>query len=451
MFNIITRPKKKTVIKTLACADTERKHTSEQMCNMFNITLQKFEIPSENVLALIVDNASNMTKTVERLNQNGTPALPEETTTSSDDEDGDDSEYPIPVHIHHMSCVVHTLQLSIKDCLKQSQCNKLLTKTRYIVAKLRSPNILSLLEKRGKKRPVLDMATRWGSTYLMIKRFLELRNSIEELGVVSPELHLSSTTWSSLEELLSVLEVPYAVTLKLQAENLTSGVFMKEWCSLKHTLHKKQTPLALEILKSMENREVSLFQIKLFLAGVFVGARYRILLSEEQMEVAKAGLIEVALKSHHCSISVSNSSSTENAASESIQVNNIIRSSTSSPVSEEDDFEKELDLLEQRRSPGTCTSSKTNAFNQVMQELNSNIEKMIQSGRLKGENVWKIIANLEEPLQTTAKILSTMPITQVSVERLFSSMKFILNDQRSSTKQDLLEAILLLRANGDVA
>ena len=138
-----------------------------------------------------------------------------------------------------MRCVVHTLQLSIKDCLKQSQCNKLLTKTRYIVAKLRSPNILSLLEKRGKKRPVFDMATRWGSTYLMIKRFLELRDSIEELDVVSPELHLPSTTWSSLEKLLSVLEVPYAVTLKFQEENLTSGVFIKEWCSLKHTLHKK--------------------------------------------------------------------------------------------------------------------------------------------------------------------------------------------------------------------
>ena len=69
----------------------------------------------------------------------------------------------------------------------------------------------------------------------------------------------------------------------------------------------------------------SLFQNKLFLAGVFVDARYCILLSEEQMEVAKAGLIEVALKSHHSSISVSNSSSTENAAAESIRVNNIIK------------------------------------------------------------------------------------------------------------------------------
>ena len=200
-----------------------------------------------------------MTKTVERLKQNGTPASPEETTTSSDDEDGDDSKYSIPVHIQHMRCVVHTLQLYIEDWVKQLQCNKLLTKTRYIVAKLCSPNILSLLEKREKKRQVLDIATRRGSTYLMIKRFLELQDSIEELGVVSPEFHISSTTWSSLEELFSLLEIPYAVTLKLQAENLTCGVFIKERCSLKHTLHKKQTPLALEILKLMEKRKVSLF------------------------------------------------------------------------------------------------------------------------------------------------------------------------------------------------
>ena len=45
------------------------------------------------------------------------------------------------------------------------------------------------------------------------------------------------------------------------------------------------------------------------------------------------------------------------------------------------------------------------------------------------------------------KFLSAMPVTQVSVERLFSSMKFILSDHRASMKQDLLDAILFLRAN----
>ena len=121
--------------------------------------------------------------------------------------------------------------------------------------------------------------------YLIIKRLLELRNSIEELGMPSPEFHLSTATWSNFNKLLSVLEGPHAVTLELQAEDLTSGVFMKEWCSLKHTLRGKQTSLALKILRAMGKREKSLFQNKLFSAGVFVDARYRILLSEEQIEV----------------------------------------------------------------------------------------------------------------------------------------------------------------------
>ena len=74
---------------------------------------------------------------------------------------------------------------------------------------------------------------------------------------------------------------------------------------------------------------------------------------------------------------------------------------------------------------------------------------MIKIGRLKGETVWDVIKQLEEPLLTTAKILSAMPVIQVSGERLFSSMKFILSDQRLLMTQELLESILYLRANAE--
>ena len=85
-------------------------------------------------------------------------------------------------------------------------------------------------------------------------------------------------------------------------------------------------------------------------------------------------------------------------------------------------------------------------LNKMTQELNKNIKKMIEIGRLKGETVWDVIKQLEEPLLTTAKILSAMPVTQVSMERLFS-MKFILSDQRLSMTQELLESILYLHVN----
>ena len=98
--------------------------------------------------------------------------------------------------------------------------------------------------------------------------------------------------------------------------------------------------------------------------------------------------------------------------------------------SSEDEFEKELDLLEQRKSPDQAISSTLYANAQIKQKVTSSIEKMERLGRLKADSVWKIIDTLDEPLLTTAKILSTMPVIQVSVERLFSSMKFILSNHR---------------------
>ena len=95
---------------------------------------------------------------------------------------------------------------------------------------------------------------------------------------------------------------------------------------------------------------------------------------------------------------------------------------------------------------------RTNAndvLNKMTQELIKNIVKMIEIGRLIGETVWDVIKQLEEPLVTTAKILSAMSVTQVSVERLFSYMKFIFSDQRLSMTQELLEFILYLRANAE--
>ena len=45
------------------------------------------------------------------------------------------------------------------------------------------------------------MTTRWGSTYLMIKRLLELLEFIEELSLLSAEFHISLAMRSSLEDI----------------------------------------------------------------------------------------------------------------------------------------------------------------------------------------------------------------------------------------------------------
>ncbi|KAF0292196.1 hypothetical protein FJT64_009767 [Amphibalanus amphitrite] len=47
-----------------------------------------------------------------------------------------------------------------------------------------------------------------------------------------------------------------------------------------------------------------------------------------------------------------------------------------------------------------------------------------------------------------ALALAALPVTQVSIERLFSAMRLLLTDLRSRFKQDAVEAILLLPING---
>ena len=156
--------------------------------------------------------------------------------------------------------------------------------------------------------------------------------------------------------------------------------------------------------------------------------------------------MKVTLKSHYNAESTASSSNIAAAAEdEYIQIIDGSHASSS-----EDEFEKELDLLEQRKSPDLAISSTLYANAQIKQKVTSSIEKMERLGRLKADSVWEIIDTLNEPLLTTAKVLSAMPVTQVSVERLFSSMKFILNDHRANMKQDLLDAILFLRANGQL-
>ena len=160
--------------------------------------------------------------------------------------------------------------------------------------------------KTKKKRPILDMTIRRASTYLLIKHLLELRESIGESSLLSPKLHISLAMWSSIEDMRSVLEMTYSVTVNLQAESLTPGGFLKEWCALKQILHKRGTRLAQEIVTSMEKREEVLLRNKYFLAGLFVDYRYRILLTPVQMENAKIGIHEITLKNDHCSRSVLN-------------------------------------------------------------------------------------------------------------------------------------------------
>ena len=59
-------------------------------------------------------------------------------------------------------------------------------------------------------------------------------------------------------------------------------------------------------------------------------------------------------------------------------------------------------------------------------------------------DVWDVIASYPTAVRPCSLALAAIPVTQVSVVRLFSAMWLLLSDLHSRIKQDAVEAMLLL-------
>ena len=95
-------------VKTLALVDTEANHTSSHLKAILLDTLKQFNISKQQVLACVVDNASNMTRTVQLLNK--------DEGDEGDDEVVEEIQDSLSIdHTIFMTCAEHTLQLGIRD------------------------------------------------------------------------------------------------------------------------------------------------------------------------------------------------------------------------------------------------------------------------------------------------------------------------------------------------
>ena len=112
----------------------------------------QWRIPEEFIVAIVHDNASNMTSAVREL---GWESLP---------------------------CVAHTLQLAVNKGLGISQIVRATAVCRKLVGPFKHSTIAmtALKEKQEqlnleKHHLIQDVSTRWNSTYFMIERLLEQR------------------------------------------------------------------------------------------------------------------------------------------------------------------------------------------------------------------------------------------------------------------------------------
>jgi hypothetical protein len=267
---------KEIITRTLAVKDTEARQTSEFVKKLVYSTLEDFKLTRRQIIAIVTDNASNMVSTLEKINE-------ENEETTSEEGDQDDSSMSELFHVHHMRCAVHTLQLAVRDGLKNKHAATLVSKIRSVAVDARTPKLDAIVKRRCGKGAIMDQATRWGSTYQMIERLLELQPALMDMAY--PEVTLTDAQWNQLKELKGVLEHPYIATKNLQQANLTPGEFMKEWKGLLFKLSNQQGIIAEEIISSMKNRDNYIL-----IAAVYVDPKYRVKLTENQIAKAKVSL-----------------------------------------------------------------------------------------------------------------------------------------------------------------
>jgi len=334
----------------------------------------------------------------------------------------------------------------VHDALKKMKTVSLLiSKARNLVKKLRTQTFMYLISKQKFKKPTIDCPTRWCSTIDMLENLLLLKDYCEELAITKFQnfVTLKDDEWKKIEEICAGLRPSKICTKKLQSEKLTLSEFFSIWYETKLATEAIGTPFALLIVEQMKYREEKLLNNDVLLSAVFMDPRYKILLEETQIEKAKNHLKHVWTR-----LITINHNENLNADGDGSSSNN--SSSTSSTY---DEFENILKLKERQHhiiNSRLTTSRESDLYSLRRIEHKLQIYDVEQKRLNRKSNIlqfWDEQKSNQPELYKLAMTVLSVPATQVSVERLFSGLKFILSPLRTNVKESILEDQLLVRAN----
>lgn len=422
--------KNKMVTQTLAVKDTHAHHTSDYLHKLVEKVLQDFEIKKEQVLCIVTDNASNMLSTIEKMNiatinedMEGNEEDISEIDSAIGITDQDDEFVDNIVEeasklslIQHMRCVVHTLQLAVKDGLKEHNVATVIRRLRQVATAARTPKIDSIVKKHSGLGAILDQDTRWSSTYMMIKRLLDLKPYLEDLA--NPNVSLTECEWTQLIELEALLHHPFTVTKKFQAEDLTPGEFLLAWKEIIFRLTQTGGVLAQGIVSSMKKREVLLLENTILLAAVYIDPMNRVLLNGDQITKGKEALCDLAI---HMEKLINPEVQDEEASSITYQT-------SSSSDDEGQDFSKYLDRVEcqkAKRFKAALKKPLDMKISKFKQEFFKGLKEVDKYNRSSKLTVEEVLPLYPEIIRNVARTVTAMPPTQVSVERLFSALRIV--------------------------
>jgi hypothetical protein len=326
------------------------------------------------------------------------------------------------------------------------------------------------LKPNAETSAIIDQEdTTWGSTYLMIDRLLELKKHIMEVGDMgtSVQLELTVHQWEQAEELRDLLQEAVTVTIRLRLEDVTPGHFFREWTGLKLYLENKGGVLADDICASMKRREQEMLDNGMLLAAVLLDPDHADLLTENQKLSAQEKVVEVALK-----IKKLQPDAEEEGPGSKTELNS---SSSADETDSDEDMRRVRRIYKEKMRKGNLEGGvKTELFQpsspaapppSKKKKVEESVGRELQKSKIleslstltKNKSVlrsydvpiWELVNEKEYPqeLKDTALLLATMPPTQVSLQRLFSSLKFLKTNHKKRLGKSILNDMMFLGAN----
>jgi bifunctional polynucleotide phosphatase/kinase len=339
----------------------------------------------------------------------------------------------------HVRCAAHTLQLAIWDTLKQVQVSEKLSKIREVVKKLRTPNIYQDLRAKGFSTPKLDMETRWNSTILMCKSLKALKPYVKSRSTEIPELDLEPSEWSFLTKFIEIFEPLEATTRKFQTQNLLISDFYGIWLESKLQISSINSSLAKSLEKSMAEREKDLFTTDLMNAALYLDPRYRIILEGDQERIKSA--IDF-LQNVHRRLSQFHPERPKQEPNPEIE-----QQPCHSKTGQSSFLSK---FLEQRRSQLYNIQPANEEYERTIFDQIASFKEITANLNFNVLNFWEEKKTTQPDLYSLAMTVFSVPMTQVTVERLFSALKLVLSDLRNSLKKDNVLNVLNVKMNYDI-
>ncbi|XP_060947142.1 uncharacterized protein LOC133024170 [Limanda limanda] len=215
-------------------------HTADCIKTCVDRCTEDWGISKEQILTVITDNRSNMVAAFKN-EEDDEPSSDDEEVQNSDEESEECEEEQRYGAIKRIPCVVHTLQLVVNLIHKEQSIKRLFDKVRGLVRLFRKSSVATerLLQLCGLTL-VKDCLTRWSSSYQMISRLLEVKDSTVQVADGMDWDCLLPSEWQKLAALRDLL-LPFAEHTKmLQSDTMSLSLVVPALLDL--SAHLSQFP-----------------------------------------------------------------------------------------------------------------------------------------------------------------------------------------------------------------